>query len=137
METAVVDATCQGCGATFEASRSDAKWCKDRCRKAAKRDEVPSVHDSPGDRHELVLSTQRALAAAGALDTFSGQLALQLARRIVNPDESGVSSLSKELRTVMAAALAHEAPPSANDELEDEVEKARRARDAKARKAAG
>ena len=90
----------------------------------------------------LVASVREELEAAGRMDTFSGQLALQLARRLANPDESGISSLSKELRTVMAAALDGVTPPSAEGEPaaaeddEDEVTRARRQRE-QARQAAG
>jgi hypothetical protein len=78
------------------------------------------------------------------LDTFSGQLALQLAERIADRSESGISALSKELRTVMTEALDGVTPEQGGDEaaepepdVEDEVERARRRRDEKARLAGG
>lgn len=133
-------AICQECGEDFRASRSDAKWCSDRCRKAAGRRAAPHdhhdrQHDDGGDSG-LVGSVRAELDAAGVAETFAGQLALALAKRLSHPDESGISSLSKELRTVMAAALAGVTPP-ASEEEKDEVAKAREARERKARQAAG
>lgn len=78
------------------------------------------------------------LVEADRLTTFKGQLALQLARRLVNPDESGVTALAKELQALMKDVTG----PSAvagdrRDEPEDdEVAKARQAREAKALAAA-
>lgn len=143
-----IEATCEGCGEVFEARRTTARWCSDRCRKQAARGSdaqasEPAAPVEPTDSG-LVESVRRDLEAAGRVDTFAGQLALQLARRLSTPDESGISSLSKELRTVMAAALEGVIPPSAEggeepapvEEDEDEVTKARRQRE-EARQAAG
>lgn len=130
--------TCASCGKTFQAARSNARWCSNPCRHRGASpagDAAPAEPDAPSG---LVASVRRELESAKAVDTFAGQLALQLAKRLSTPEESGISSLSKELRTVMAAALEGRTPPTAEQaEPEDEVEKARRARDAKARKAAG
>ncbi|WP_158546620.1 hypothetical protein, partial [Haloferax sp. Atlit-4N] len=84
---------------------------------------------------------KRDLEAANAVDTFNGQLALELARRIANPDEAAPSALSKELRAVMALAVGPAVPasgqaPKVETPPEDEVEKARRKRE-EARQAAG
>ena len=139
--------TCQGCGEYFEARGAKAKWCSDRCRKAKAREAQESDPvETPSDEHhdhELVASVRKELEAVDRLDTFAGRLALQLAKRLADPSESGISSLSKELRTVMAAALDGVTPPSAEGdqpaaavEVEDEVEKARRKRE-EARQAAG
>jgi hypothetical protein len=73
--------------------------------------------------------------------TVAGQLALQVARRIADPDASGVSTLSKELRALLSEATAKqpaagEAPTAPAAEAEDEVTRARRQRD-EARQAAG
>jgi hypothetical protein len=83
------------------------------------------------------------LTEAGRLESFHGRLAVQLARQVSGVDAKGVSGLSKELRTVMAAALSS-APAPAGDEPaavepdpEDEVEKARRRRDEARAAAAG
>jgi hypothetical protein len=145
------EVTCAGCGVVFEAARRNARWHSPACRKRAQRAgakpaaevEVEAERTSgsdPADRHGLVNAVRLELEKANAVDTFDGQLALQLARRLANPDESGVSSLSKELRTVMAAAVGKEpaggeAQPAAA-EPDDEVTRARKARD-EARQAAG
>lgn len=134
----MVDMACVGCGEAFEAKTRRAKWCSDACKMRTHRGggstDRPEVPTSG-----LESSVRRELEAASAVDTFAGQLALQLAKRLSTPEESGISSLSKELRTVMASALEGRTPPSAEGaaEPEDEVDKARKARDAKARAAAG
>jgi len=55
---------------------------------------------------------RRDLAAAGRLDTLPGQLALALAMRLTAPGTtaSSVATLSKELRALMAEALAGTKP---------------------------
>lgn len=132
-----VEVTCAGCGEVFEAQRRSAKWCSNRCRQSGQQADRAEEHEKPREPSGLVTSVTRDLERAEALDTFAGQLALQLAKRLSTPEESGISSLSKELRTVMAAALAGRTPPTAEAEPEDEVEKARRRRDEKSRAAAG
>lgn len=82
------------------------------------------------------MAVRTELEAAGVLDTFAGQLALELASRLSRRDESGASSLSKELRTVMASALQGLAPPAGEDEQRDEGDDLRKRRERKARQAA-
>jgi len=55
----------------------------------------------------LAQVTRDQLDAAGRLETYQGQAALELARRIVSPFESGssVASMTKQLRETMADAL--------------------------------
>lgn len=122
---------CGTCEEMFEAQRRSAKYCSDRCRQLASRRGRGSSSEAGG----LVGSVRSELEAAKAADTFAGQLALELAKRMSSPGETGISSLSKELRTVMAAALEGKTPAAA--EVEDEVDKARQARERKAREAAG
>ena len=135
-----VAATCSGCGETFEARHRNARWCSDRCRKAAsRRAEVRAERPSEpqkGAPSGLVAAVTAELDRARVAHTFAGQLAVSLAKRLSDPDETGASSLSKELRTVMAAALEGVTPPSAKDEDDDEVAKARAARERKASQAA-
>lgn len=150
-----MEVVCSHCGRAFEAKRSTAKYCSATCRQRARRDRKAAEESVEADadagrvEHQLVRSVRQDLEAADAVDTFNGQLALQLARRLANPDESGISALSKELRTVMAAALAALAGKSPEpepdgddtaadegDDVPDEVTAARRKRDA-AREAAG
>lgn len=96
---------------------------------------------APAPATGLVETVRRDLEAANAVDTFNGQLALELARRVANPDEPSTSALSKELRAVMALAVGavstgNGEPPAGAAPPEDEVEKARRKRE-EARQAAG
>lgn len=68
----------------------------------------------------MVGATRRALVAVGRADTALGAMALELARRMEAPGESGSSmaALSKELRATMAAVV-KDAPtgPDPVDEL--------------------
>ena len=137
--------TCEGpdCDVEFEPARSTAKFCSATCRKRAARNRgaeaAPAEDEAPGADDGLTASVRAELIKAGALDTFYGQLAVQLARRLTYPDESGISALSKELRTVMDAAVKsvpEPAPEAASHDAEDEVTKARRQRE-ESRKAAG
>ncbi len=141
---------CAACGGEFEAQRKTAKWCSDRCRKASKRsgrvaDAAESTPDTPPELSYagLVASTRRKLEDAGRLDSFHGQLAIQLAARVADADQSGIAGLSRELRAVMAEALADLEPDDDPEgqqkptvEEDDEVNRARRRRE-KARQAAG
>lgn len=80
----------------------------------------------------LVAATKRELETAGKLDSMLGQQALALAARMSGADSvAGYASLSRELRTVMAAAIgtAPAAPPAAGQG--DEVDELRARRDAK------
>ncbi|GAA5154747.1 hypothetical protein GCM10023340_38800 [Nocardioides marinquilinus] len=143
--SATSEATCEDCGRAFEAKRSTARFCSTTCRSRAARARKAAAESTDADQaagkveHELVKAVRAELVKAGADQSFSGQLALQLARKIANPDETGVTALSKELRTVMAAALAHVAPPAPGPDggaggdgaEDDEVTSARRAREAK------
>ena len=112
---------CESCGAPFAARRRDARFCSDRCRKRARRRGVrlAAVPVTHVDR-ELVAATHRELVAAGRVDTALGAMALQLARRIEAPGESGsgMAALSKELRAVMADVVKDAATgPDPLDEL--------------------
>lgn len=83
--------------------------------------------ESPSESDDLAAAVRQELLEANRLNTFYGRLAVELARRLAKPDETGASSLSKELRTVMEAALTGVKPPEPVDEP-DEVEQARRRR---------
>jgi hypothetical protein len=137
------------CGREFEPQRSTAKFCNATCRqraaRARKAAEVSVEADAAAGKadHPLVRAVRKELADADVEKSFNGQLALQLAHKLTDPTEKAATALSKELRTVMAAALeGRSAEPAAEDaddepaEPDDEVTKARRARE-EARKAAG
>lgn len=135
--------TCQGpdCDVEFEPVRSTAKYHAATCRQRAARARKAAAaeHDVPADpetgdaEHGLVRAVRKELELAEAIDTVAGQLALQLARRIANPEEPGLSTLSKELRSLLAEAKGTVAgPPAPADPAEpedDEVTKARRRRE--------
>lgn len=140
---------CEGpeCTVEFEPARSTARYHSATCRQRAARarkaaeESVEADQERGEEDHPLVKAVREELAGAGRENTFNGQLALQLARKLTNPEEKAATALSKELRTVMAAALEGRPPEPAEAEgeepdPEDEVTKARRARD-EARKAAG
>ncbi|HEY9352586.1 MAG TPA: hypothetical protein VIP28_05020 [Nocardioides sp.] len=138
------------CSVEFTPKRSTAEYhsatCRQRAaraRKAAKAEQVVPVDPDTGNaEHGLVRAVRMELEAARALDTVAGQLALQLARRIANPDEAGLSALSKELRSLLAeakGAAVVPADPAAEAESEDEddeVTRVRKIREAKAAAAA-
>jgi hypothetical protein len=137
-----VDIECAVCLRGFSATRKTAKYCSATCRSRARRSTPTPPDDTPTPPDEasgLVAGVRADLAKAGVLDTYSAQLALTLAKQIVAEGATGISSLSKELRVVMGEALAGARPQgeSASGEPEDEVQKAREARERKARNAAG
>lgn len=134
------------CTVRFEPKRSTARYHSATCRQRAARarkaaaESVDADAEAGKEEHPLVVAVRTELEDAGRVRTFNGQLALQLARKLVNPEESGATALSKELRTVMAAALAGTAepsgaPPDDPPAEDDEVKRAREARERKAREA--
>jgi hypothetical protein len=144
------------CGREFEAKRSTAKFCSVTCRSRAARDRKAaaaaekvgqvSAHADPDGlaEHALVTAVRRELVEARALQTVDGQIALQLARKVVDVAASGISPLARELRVVLDRAKAAGAKPPGDDDAghheepsaEDEVARARRLRE-EARQAAG
>lgn len=152
-----------GCRIRFEPKRSTAKYCSATCRQRARRGTKPPAKPKPekaepksqapkrseseqtktsaADNHELVVALRAELEAAGAIDSFEGQLAVELARRLVQPDSSA-SSLADKVRAARAAALEQAGAPATGGgeepaaEEDDEVTRARSRRE-EARKAAG
>ncbi len=166
----VAKLTCAGpgCRKRFTPQRSTAKFCSPACsqrarrgtkkpaaktpatklttadkstEKAPKRQTAPARSTAAADNHKLVIALRQELEGAGVEDTFEGQLALELARRLVTPNE-GASALADKVRAARERALAQAAPDdTGGDEPEppaedDEVTKARKAREAKAAAAA-
>jgi len=123
---------CASCGVLYEAKRPNSKYHNDTCRKRGQR--APKVEMSLPEllvglgsaprEQPLAAAASRELEAAGRLDTYLGQAALELARRISSPMETGASiaSLVKQLRETMADALKGAA--TADDAL-DELRKRR------------
>lgn len=101
-----------------------------RAAKSAGRASDEPITDVAG----LIASVRRELELHDRQDTVAGQLALALASQVTAVGGTGIAGLSKELRQVMTEALS--GVISVEDEPEDEVDKARRAREYKAREAA-
>lgn len=143
---------CEGpdCENEFEPKRSTARFCSSTCRTRARRAAKAATESVDADtaagkaEHTLVTSVRKRLGKLKAADTVEGQLALQLARRIADPDTSGVSALSKELLALIKAAKeeaeaeqAEAAPPTpAPEPPPDDLDVARRRREEKAAAAA-
>ena len=100
-------------------------------------DDVAPERDDAEPVTGLVAAVTRDLEKAGRVDTFDGQLALQLARKMAHHDATGIASLSKELRIAMQLALASDDDdPNPPDDGADAVDEVARKRDEK-RAAAG
>ena len=106
--------TCDDCGSDYEARSARSRFCSDACRVRSSRKSSPPdpevVSSDP-----LVKATTRELEAAGKLDTRIGHQALALARRMATGIETGggVAALSRELRSVLDAAIGGKASGSA------------------------
>ncbi|WP_202235285.1 hypothetical protein [Actinacidiphila reveromycinica] len=131
--------TCD-CGKEFEAKRSSARYCSERCKKRAQRRPggveadvkvLPRPADDEGDG-ALAEVVRAELAAVARAETSAGQVALALARRIDGAEqESGASlaALVKEFRASLAAATAGaEVETDPIDELRAHVQRKRAAR---------
>jgi hypothetical protein len=125
-----VQRACGICQTTFETKRPSALYCSPACRQRAHRTGVakpattvkaggglavvpdaPDASDVPVQPPvggELVVSTEKALRDAGRLETWQGQAALELARRIDMSSRvetgSAYASLHRELRAAMLEA---------------------------------
>jgi len=127
--------TCESCGAVFEAARSDARFCGERCRKRAQRGAaggpvrpVERLDDLPGPG--LAAAVLAELEAAGRVDTAGGQSALTLARRIEDGRDTGsaIASLNREMRATLAEAVkGAKVPLSSIESYRDELADRRRA----------
>jgi len=103
---------CDSCREDYEAARASSRFCSPRCRVRSSRSPAkavgaPTAPLSDPATSGLLIATRRELDAAKCLDTALGQLAIEVATRIVNPGETGasVAALVKQLRETMTAAL--------------------------------
>ena len=123
---------CEACGASYEAQRSTARFCSERCKKRAQRTSsavialpVASPSTEGSDAEPALVAQVRAdLTAAGVLESSLGQMALDAARRVANSRDTGSSyaSLLREARTVLAEALrSGRRPDSGVQGLQDEL----------------
>ena len=115
---------CEACGKSFNAVRASARFCSDACRKRVARhggakpqlSVVESMPERPKNAGSLLGAVMIALEEAKTLETPAGRLAVSLASRIEDPvsmdSGSAVAALSRELRAVMAEALARSSKSS-------------------------
>lgn len=129
--------TCAICESRFEAKRSTAKYCSDRCRQRSKRrtDASPPDDDGADRRSELLAQVRKELGDLNKLDTVDGQLAVELAIQITTPGMTGVAGLSKELRSVRAQIRMTAPQPGPTPSPKDMIALAREKREQKARQA--
>lgn len=132
--------TCQVCETPFEAKRTSAKYCSERCKKRnqrgggaakAKEREEPKPPDGLG---ATTTATLLHLEEAGVLHTPLAQAALKLAHRLdySHMDTgAGVASLAKQLEATLASATAAAEPEA------DPIDELRAARERKRAAAAG
>jgi len=115
---------CQQCARTFDARRSDAKFCTARCRQQAfqhaqrggERSDL-TVSLVPTDRG-LVDAVRAELDSYDALNTIDGMAALQTAEHLCRDTISGTerTSLTRTLAEIMQRVAALRADP--NDPVE-------------------
>ena len=103
--------SCGVCSASYEAARSDSKFCGERCRKRAQRGHVvslsPDVARPESGTGGTVAAVRAELETAGRSGTHLGAAALALAERIDGSTAvMGFAALVKELRLTMEAAVA-------------------------------
>ena len=118
-----MERSCDLCGTAYTPQRATSKYCGTTCRTRATRARqsgrpILTKFPSPAaprslpdpDEDGLVASTRRQLEQAGRLDTIAGQTALLLAQRLAEARSmdtgSSLAAVSKELRSVVAEALA-------------------------------
>lgn len=137
------EVTCAGCGKVFKAGSPRAKWHSPGCKKQAQRNPpavaVPEAGAS--DEPPIVAAVRKELADVGRLETVDGQAALLLAGQAAGAGAANVASLIRQLREVLDAALGRTrggTPPAADEQdpgepapVDDEVTKARQARERK------
>jgi len=112
-EETVVQRLCASCGRPYEAKRASSRFCGPTCCQRASRARaagLPARVTLDGEEaspSELERAVTRELEAVGRLDTVAGQVALELAYRVVSPHETGaaVASLARELGVAMTRAL--------------------------------
>lgn len=100
---------CDVCGVQYEAKRPNSRFHSDTCRKRHQRGaRVAPVRAVPTRVGLVEQATRAELDEAGRLGSALGQVAVALAARLDDGRDTGqgAASLSKELRAVMAAALA-------------------------------
>ena len=109
---------CESCGSQYEARSVRSRFCSDNCR--VRNSRGAAAPDIALDDGPLVRAVMKELAAAGKVDSMRGQQALVLARRMSGSEtNAGVAALSRELRSVMAAALGTKASGVTTDGIDE------------------
>jgi endogenous inhibitor of DNA gyrase (YacG/DUF329 family) len=133
---------CSTCGDYFDAKRSTAKYCSDRCRVQAQRkgaggtvvafgvaQSPPAEPRAAREAGPLETAARAELEAVGRAETLAGAQVLALARRLdaAGADETGSSyaALSKELRAALVVAVA------GAEQAADPIDELRKQRDRK------
>lgn len=120
------------CGVDLSERHPNARFCSDRCRKAAQRGAVAEVvpierqpqaecsGDSPGS---VVEATRKALTEVGQAEAAKGVAALALAVRLDSQRDTGagLASLNREWRATLDAALMVARPVSSVGRMRDEL----------------
>ncbi len=140
---------CANCGEPFVASRTAARYCTPRCRKAYSRrpkarqrqpDEKPHAREAsppPADGGNAARASER-LRSAGRLDSWEGYLAVWLAEQLDmarGQPASGVASLAEKFTAAMDRALREAEEPSKTARLNDQIGAARKAKAQRGRRA--
>lgn len=135
-----------GCSNKFKPTPPSKRFCTTPCRTRAARDGRAAEESADADlrkghaEHELVTAVRAELMECGQDATVNGQIALQLARRMVNPNDPALDRLADKLQSLMdkckgagpatPSAAGSSEPASPSSEGGDEVDQAaRRARD--------
>jgi hypothetical protein len=102
-----VKVSCAVCSSGFEAKRSDAKYCGERCRKRAQRG--TRLAKPKRSSRGLVEAVRSDLDAHNVLDTPAGEQAIAVAARMTGATAdtgSSFAALSRELSRLRDEALA-------------------------------
>lgn len=95
---------CTQCGGPNETKGRYAQFCSAECRATSRLEPETPRAAEPEDSYPLADVVRRELEAAGVLDTALGQQAVTIAVRMADAAATALAPLSKELRSVMAAA---------------------------------
>ena len=110
---------CDVCGRVYTARRARSRFCGGTCGKRSQRAGAAGIGPRAGvldgeeaPPSELERAVTRELEAVGRLESVAGQVALELAYRVVSPHETGaaVAALAKQLTASLAVALGDVAP---------------------------
>lgn len=123
---------CELCGGQFEAARSTARFCSDRCRQRSRRAPAARAAVSTDEESPFEKATRGELAKLNAVESMLGQQVLTIARRMGRGAETGASitTLSKEHSRLMGLIA------SSGGKSRDPVDEMRERREQKAREAA-